>query len=98
MLQGRLNFTMTHAWLSNYDSASVFWTLQSIGQEETSLEFIMTHFVCFFLYQSSFISQHITTTILSKTTYLDTLLVSTNLNYNNSLKTLYTSFTEDLST
>ena len=98
MFEGRANFTTTYAWLSNYDSASVFWTLQSIGQEETSLEFIMTHFVCFFFYQSSFINQHITTTILTKTTYLDTLLVSTNLNYNNSLKTLYMGFTEDLST
>ena len=58
----------------------------------------MTHFVCFFFNQSSFINQHITTTILTKTTYLDTLLVSTNLNYNNSLKTLYMGFTEDLST
>lgn len=60
--------------------------------------FILTHFVRFFSYPSSFISQRITTIVLSKTTYLDKLLVSTNLSYNNSLKRLYTSFTEDPTT
>lgn len=87
---------MLDSWINTYKSTSNQWVVDSLNQEYTDLLFINNQSIISFIINSSFVNQHFTIDPLTKLSYLDTMLINSNLNYHNNVQGLYTAFSEDL--
>ena len=70
--------------------------MDSLSQEYTDLLFINNQSIISFVVNSSFVNQHFALDHLTKLSYLDTMLLNSNMKYYNNVQTLYIAFVEDL--
>lgn len=87
---------VSEAWINTYKAANNQWTADSLSQEFTNLLFLNNHSFISFALNSSFVNQHFAIDHITKLSYLDTMLVNSNLKYYNTSQTLFNAFNEDL--
>jgi len=81
-------------WTSTYQATDQMWLMESLNWEKT-LNQITTDWTLFsFIFQSSFLNQHILVDSLVKLSYLDTVLIKANL-YSTTPQFLYLSILND---
>jgi hypothetical protein len=88
---------LTDTWINIYKSTSNQCSLDSLSQEYTDLLFINNQSIVSFIVNSSFLNQHFTLDHITKLSYLDTILMSSNSKFSsNTIQSLYLAFNEDL--
>ena len=81
--------------MSTYKASDQMWLSDSLNWEKTSILVSSDWSLASFLFQSSFINQHLSVDHVSKLSHLDVTLIKANSN-STSIQTLYTSFMDDL--
>lgn len=81
--------------MSAYKSSDQMWLSDSLNWEKTSILVSSDWSLASFLFQSSFINQHLALDHISKLSHLDTILVKANSN-TTSVQTLYSAAMNDL--
>lgn len=86
----------TDLWMQYYKSTSNQWIMDSLNQEYVDLIFSNNLSIASFIINSSFINQHFNIDSITKLSYIDTILVNSNLQYHNVTQNLYSAFTNDI--
>lgn len=87
---------VSEAWINIYRSTNNQWVTDSLSQEFTDLLLINNKSLISFVINSSFINQHFAIDHITKLSYLDTMLVNSNLKYYNTSQVLFNAFNQDL--
>ena len=90
-----LNSFLENSWMSTYKSSDQMWLSDALNWEKTSILVSSDWSLASFLFQSSFINQHLAIDHISKLSHLDTMLIKANSN-SNDIQTLYSSVMNDL--
>lgn len=90
-----LNSFLENSWMSTYKSSDQMWLSDALNWEKTSILVSSDWSLASFLFQSSFINQHLVIDHISKLSHLDTMLIKANSNTND-IQTLYSSVMNDL--
>lgn len=88
------NYTESN-WVQTYKYTDQTWLVDSLNWEKLTNVAFNDYSLVSFLYNSSFINQHFITDHLSKVSFLDVILLGTNI-WSLSVSSLYMSFIEDI--
>lgn len=90
-----LNNFLEANWMLTYKSTDQMWLSDSLNWEKTSNLVAADWSLASFIFQSSFVNQHLLIDQVSKTSYLDSILIHANTK-NDTINTLYSSFMNDI--
>jgi len=90
-----LNSYLENSWMSTYKSSDQMWLSDSLNWEKTLSLVSADWSIASFLFQSSFINQHLSLDHISKLSHLDSLLIKANSNTTD-VQLLYSSNMNDL--
>ena len=88
------NFTESN-WVQTYKYTDQTWLVDSLNWEKLTNVALSDYSLVSFLYNSSFINQHFIIDYVSKISFLDVVLLSTNI-WSLSVSSLYISFIKDI--
>lgn len=88
------NFTEI-SWVQQYKYTDQTWLVDSLNWDKMLTTSFMDYSFVSFIYNSSFINQHLITDYISKISYIDIMLLNVN-SWNSNVSLLYTSFINDI--